>query len=93
MDKEIRGKLLKVAVIAAAGIVIWFAPCPEGLSAEAWMYFSAYIAAILGIMLHPFPSPGGDAGDSGRLRPADRPQDAFDWLRQPPPPGRCSRPL
>lgn len=57
MDKEIRGKLLKVAVIAAAGIVIWFAPCPEGLSAEAWMYFSAYIAAILGIMLHPFPSP------------------------------------
>ena len=57
MDKEMTKKLVKVAIMAAIGMIIWFAPCPAGLSEEAWKYFSAYVVAIIGIMLHPFPSP------------------------------------
>ena len=50
-------RLGKVAVMAVVGLVIWFAPAPAGLSDIAWKYFSAYLVAIIGILLRPFPSP------------------------------------
>lgn len=57
MNKEDMTKIIKVAIMVVLGIAIWFSPCPEGLDPEAWKYFSAYMVAIVGILLHPFPSP------------------------------------
>lgn len=56
-DRETIIKIIKILTMVFIGAVIWFAPCPEGLKPVAWKYFSAYVVAIAGIMLQPFPSP------------------------------------
>ncbi len=50
-------RFLKVGIMVALGLLIWFSPAPEGLDPLAWQYFSAYAVAIVGILLRPFPAP------------------------------------
>ena len=57
MSKDSTIRLIKIAFMFAVGALIWFSPCPAGLKPLAWKYFSAYIVAILGIMLQPYSSP------------------------------------
>ena len=57
MSKDSAIRVAKIAFMFAVGALIWFSPCPAGLKPLAWKYFSAYIVAILGIMLQPYSSP------------------------------------
>ena len=57
MSKDSAVRVAKIAFMFAVGALIWFSPCPAGLKPLAWKYFSAYIVAILGIMLQPYSSP------------------------------------
>ena len=57
MTKETTIRLAKIAFMIIVGLAIWFSTPPDGLKPMAWKYFSAYIVAILGIMLSPYNSP------------------------------------
>jgi DASS family divalent anion:Na+ symporter len=57
MNRELKVKLIKLAIMIVAGLAIWHSPVPEGLEPLAWQYFAAFITAILGILLGPLPSP------------------------------------
>ncbi len=53
MDSRIKKSLICIAV----ALVILVIPPPAGLSATAWQIFAVYVAAILGMILRPFPEP------------------------------------
>ena len=55
MDSDIPGKLKKLAFAIAVGAVIWFIPAPEGLEPKAWQMLAIFVAAIVAIMLAPYP--------------------------------------
>ena len=46
---------LRLGAAVAVGVVIWFAPSPEGVTADAWHLFAIFIATIVGIILEPLP--------------------------------------
>ncbi|MDU4960377.1 MAG: anion permease [Sporomusaceae bacterium] len=48
-------KQLRIAVILAIGLVIWFLPVPAGLSVKAWHLFAIVVATIIGYILQPVP--------------------------------------
>jgi len=45
----------KFVIPVAIGVVIWFIPAPEGLSAKAWQMFAIFVATIAGIITAPLP--------------------------------------
>jgi DASS family divalent anion:Na+ symporter len=45
---------LRLGAAVAVGVVIWFSPSPEGVTADAWHLFAIFIATIVGIILEPF---------------------------------------
>ncbi len=47
----------KLGICVLIPVVILFLPVPAGLSVGTWQIFAMYIAAILGLMLRPFPEP------------------------------------
>lgn len=47
--------LIKGAIVVAVGLIVWFIPHPDGVSAEAWRLFAIVLATILGLILQPIP--------------------------------------
>ena len=47
--------LKKWAIVLALGLIIWFIPCPAGLSPNAWHLFAIFVATIAGFILQPLP--------------------------------------
>ena len=50
-------KLLKIAIMFAIPLVMWFITPPEGLSVEAWRLLGFYLMAIVGLVVKPWPAP------------------------------------
>ena len=50
-------RMWKLALIIAIPVLLWYTPAPEGLSIMAWRMFAIYLAAIVGLVLKPFPEP------------------------------------
>ncbi|PCJ82085.1 MAG: anion permease [Flavobacteriales bacterium] len=46
---------LKLGICVLAGIVLWFLPVPDGLTVDAWHFFSVFIVIIFSFVLNPFP--------------------------------------
>ena len=44
------GKLLKIAIMFAIPLAMWFITPPEGLSVEAWRLLGFYLMAIVGLV-------------------------------------------
>ncbi|EHT7869706.1 TPA: anion permease [Escherichia coli] len=49
--------LWKLILILAIPCIIGFMPAPAGLSELAWVLFGIYLAAIVGLVIKPFPEP------------------------------------
>lgn len=45
----------KGAATVLVGVAIWFAPMPDGVTAQAWHLFALTVAIILGFILNPLP--------------------------------------
>ena len=50
MNNPIR--LGRVAAMLVLGIVIWFIPPPDGLTAQAWHLFAIFITTIIAVILN-----------------------------------------
>ncbi len=50
-------KILKILALFLVPVIFWFTPAPAGLSVEAWRLFGFYLAAIVGLVIKPFPAP------------------------------------
>lgn len=48
---------IKLLITFLVALTLWFVPPPEGLSIEAWHTFAIYLAAIIGLVIKPFPAP------------------------------------
>jgi len=48
--------LVKFFVIVAIGLIMSLLPAPEGLTQDAWIFFSLFVSVFLGLILEPFPS-------------------------------------
>ncbi len=56
-ESNASSKLLYTAGLpVAVGLVLWFMPVPEGLSAQAWHMFAIFVATIVAILTQPLPS-------------------------------------
>ena len=53
--RSLRSGSVRICVAAAAGLLIWLLPAPEGVSADAWRMLAIFVATILGIVLEPMP--------------------------------------
>ena len=50
-------KLLKIAIMFAIPLAMWFITPPEGLSVGAWRLLGFYLMAIVGLVVKPWPAP------------------------------------
>ncbi|MCK4922290.1 MAG: DASS family sodium-coupled anion symporter [Bacteroidales bacterium] len=48
--------LVKFIAIVFFGIVMSFLPAPEGLTQDAWIFFSLFVSVFIALILEPFPS-------------------------------------
>ena len=48
--------LLKLVLIIIAGIIMSQFTAPEGLTQEAWIFFSLFVCVFIGLIIEPFPS-------------------------------------
>jgi DASS family divalent anion:Na+ symporter len=46
---------IRLGVALFVGVVIWFLPTPEAVTAEAWHLFAIFVATIVAIILEPLP--------------------------------------
>ncbi|PHR55479.1 MAG: oxidoreductase [Arcobacter sp.] len=53
-NQTMKQHYLQVFVIAI-GIIIWFAPVPEGLTSQAWHLFAVFITAIIAVIAKAMP--------------------------------------
>ncbi|MFX3627129.1 DASS family sodium-coupled anion symporter [Campylobacter sp. LH-2024] len=44
---------IKLFIPFVVGLIVYFIPIPEGLNANAWLYFSIFIGLIIGLILEP----------------------------------------
>ncbi|MBZ7928506.1 DASS family sodium-coupled anion symporter [Campylobacter sp. LH-2024] len=44
---------VKLFIPFVVGLIVYFIPIPEGLNANAWLYFSIFIGLIIGLILEP----------------------------------------
>ena len=49
--------LKKMFFCVLVAVILLVSPIPEGLSSEAWIIFSVYLATIFGLVLRPYPEP------------------------------------
>ncbi|MGI9263975.1 MAG: DASS family sodium-coupled anion symporter [Gammaproteobacteria bacterium] len=49
-----RRRLLRLATLVF-GLVVWFAPVPEGLTQEAWQLFAIFITTIFAVIINAMP--------------------------------------
>jgi L-tartrate/succinate antiporter len=47
--------LVKLASIVILGLIMSFVPRPEGLTQDAWIFFSLFVCVIIALILEPFP--------------------------------------
>ena len=47
--------LKRAGIPIALGLIIWFVPVPDGLTAQAWHLFALIVAIIAGFILQPLP--------------------------------------
>lgn len=52
-----KDKLIKMACICAIPVLFFVTAPPQGLSIEAWRTFGFYLAAIVGLVIKPYPEP------------------------------------
>lgn len=52
-----KDKLVKLGILVLIPLVICIIPPPEGLPLIAWRLFGLYLAAIVGLVLKPYPEP------------------------------------
>jgi DASS family divalent anion:Na+ symporter len=55
--QDSRSILIRSAVCVLIPLAIYLLPAPAGLSPQAWSLFAVYLAAVLGIILRPYPEP------------------------------------
>ena len=48
-------RIVRMVVLVAVGLVIWFMPMPTGIDPKAWHLFAIFVATILGLILQPLP--------------------------------------
>lgn len=48
--------LLRLLLIFIIGVVLIQFPVPEGLTRDAWIFFSLFVCVFIGLILEPFPS-------------------------------------
>ena len=48
--------LVKFVVIVLIGVIMSFLPAPEGLTQDAWIFFSLFVCVFIALILEPFPS-------------------------------------
>ncbi len=46
---------IKLIITFAIGLIIWFIPAPEGLTAGVWHLFAIFVGTIVGLILKPMP--------------------------------------
>ena len=52
---ELRSLILKWAIVAGAGLAVYLAPVPQGITQQAWRLFAIFVATIIGSILRPVP--------------------------------------
>lgn len=55
--QDARSQLIKSAACVLIPLAIYLMPIPAGLTPLAWQLLAVYLAAVLGIILRPFPEP------------------------------------
>lgn len=55
MYKEMTVKWKSMSIVILMGLVLWFLPIPDGISANAWHLFALFVATIVGFILQPLP--------------------------------------
>lgn len=48
--------LIKLLAIVLIGIIISLFPVPQGLSRDAWLFFSLFVSVVVGLIIEPYPS-------------------------------------
>jgi DASS family divalent anion:Na+ symporter len=47
--------LIRIAAPFALALILWFAPVPAGLTAQAWHLFAVFVSAITAVLIQAFP--------------------------------------
>lgn len=55
IPRSTRSNIIRFAAAFCLGIVIWYLPSPDGMTADAWHLFAVFVATIVGIILEPLP--------------------------------------
>jgi len=73
----------KAVVPLAVGVLLALLPVPGGLSSSAWLYFSLFVAVVVGLVLEPLPAAAigliGVAVAAGAGLVESKPADAARW--------------
>ena len=48
--------LVKFVAIVIIGVIMSFLPAPEGLTQDAWVFFSLFVCVFIGLILEPLPT-------------------------------------
>lgn len=52
---KLNNKIVKVVISIIISFLIYCIPTPDGLSSDAWLYFSIFIGVVIGLILEPIP--------------------------------------
>ncbi|MBP6822534.1 MAG: anion permease, partial [Acidobacteria bacterium] len=52
---EIRDLMLRWAITIAAGVAVYLAPMPEGITPQSWRLLAIFTATIIGLIMRPVP--------------------------------------
>ena len=52
----LQSPLVKFALCALVGFIIWALPSPEGVTLASWRIFAIFVATILGVIFKPYPT-------------------------------------
>ncbi len=52
---EIRGLMLRWAITIAAGVAVYLAPMPDGITPQSWRLLAIFTATIIGLIVRPVP--------------------------------------
>jgi DASS family divalent anion:Na+ symporter len=56
LQRALRIKLIKWAIVLAAALGVAFTPVPSGITAQSWRLLAIFVATIIGSILRPVPS-------------------------------------
>ena len=48
--------LVKFVIIVIIGLIMSLLPAPEGLTQDAWIFFSLFVCVFIALIFEPFPS-------------------------------------